>query len=345
MYKRMHFEWLDEVNTLPNIYSESDLKNKSDYFSVSPTFRINGEMIKRWHNNTISFNDINIPNFGYISIPDIEQFSLFKSDKSTGLLTHDFKLPPLLDEDNKIIRPSAKVSLSIYEMTLKVILERNSDLLVQEFPEKIDITIDCFVPQSLEKSSIYNDLTIENRIVPAEIKFTFSNKETKATKCTPIYVSNKHILMGITNKVNYSHRGIITVKDNILPWYPVNLSHIRLLTGVSTTTLSEIRHGKKDITRLLKSTGNILTKYSYIRFLDAYMHFLIYSMNSKLEIGKYLDNHLNIDLSKIFDNSETGQEVVITTKEVTSSDEGYRFSFNLDSKKDVTIYLTIKLVD
>lgn len=296
-YKRSDFKWLDDVHRIPNPYlSESgDFLIQSpdgDVFDCySPKFRLNGDLVKRWHSHRVVFDPIFVDGYGWIDVPAIDYFSLHDRSYESGeaWFQQTFVLPESTTGAYKY--KESVVILDLHRMTL--IIRSGSDSYVH-------YDIDRFEPVGSDIDPETRQLTIRNRIVLERFSDGIASDDfmTMYYHQSRVEDVNIHkIMMGAVNEVCYDHKGdTFRLDDNILPWYPVNLSHISSLTGISVSSLSDIRKGRTKLENMSISTSKVLTQYGNIRFLDANMH--RWFMQSTSNVGSKPKDSLSINHRK-----------------------------------------------
>lgn len=303
--ERTELNWLDDIHDLPNVFNTST-ESKTDVskmdFSIyaddgelidtySPEQRLLGEVMKRWHNNYVQFDPMYLNGLGVIRPNHIGVFSLFEKSNENHFskYTSDITVSDIFDDG--VADRQGSVTFNFHDMTLIITLE--SDDGVHDI---YTYMIDRILPYKAYWLTDTKQYVISNRIVLNE-RSEFEpmtddddghkDADTKHWLVDKMYgvtsdVSLDMILKGVVNKPDYEHTGLITINDNILPWYPENFTRISKLTGVSATTLSELRHGKKEMSRLSVNTAKLLTDYAYIRYIDSMMVYVRHSDNIQL---------------------------------------------------------------
>lgn len=308
-YKRSEFGWLDDIHKLPNHFNTND-SNKMDMskatFDLYDNFgegeyidtysyqqRLMGELMKRWHNNMVCFYMVGVPGYGYVKIDPIDRFSLHETGYENSYTRHESPIMAFGEGDmsDELVQIGT-ATLNFHSLQLVVQLDDN-DLDFRDAVFTVDI--DRITPTEVWRQCGSDKLVICNNIVLAKDNLDLVvNEQTKDKTDVsdedldqlkimlrgPVdYIDLDRVRMGAVNETNAQHEGEITINDNILPWYPENFSIMSKLTGISTTTLSELRHGKTDVNRILDSTASILTHYANIRFLDAMIAYVRFDAN------------------------------------------------------------------
>lgn len=327
-YKRSDFGWLDEIHRLPNHFNTNQ-SNKTDMSKATfdiydidgeyiDTYsyqqRLMGELMKRWHGNKIDFEIAYIPGFGFLEIPPINVFSLHENGRENNYVVHEFPVNSRVD--GKMVRVGSG-SLDFHNLQITVQMD-DEDLDFRDAVFTADI--DRIIPVEVLNAG---DLTITNKIVLVKEDLDLAVRELMEdlpvdADTTPHemivrgpvdYIDLNRVRMGGYNWANPEPEGKPTIDDNILPWYPVNLSLISKLTGISTTTLSELRHKKKDVNRIMDSTASILTHYASIRYLDAMLASVI--LNTKVFKVETLDDG-SLAARTLYDRRESYKATVIS---------------------------------
>lgn len=358
--KRSDFKWLDAIHALPNVFNmnkenETDISKATFDVVVDgelvdthePRKRLMGELFKRWHGNMVLFRPIYVSGLGFVNIEGISGIFMNYHEQEVRLSEHLFDVE-VIDMDDFNIRHTGHVLIDFVALTMRIIMDDYTE--EGQLDDHIFVrSIDRIIPVDVEYLG-YDNFSITNKIVLDEeenhgarldLELVSDQEDTtkreraiQHTLVGPIAeVDTQRIYKGVVNATNSKHIGSILERDNILPWYPENFTKVSKLTGVSTTTLSELRHGKKDVNRLLVDTAAILTTYANIRYLDAMMAYTL--MNPAIRAirtksdGSWLLNFVSFDYGKDTNEDDTGDVEQNTIDDSFNDDDDVVFAYDV----------------
>lgn len=256
-----------DLDVLPNIYESLERVDGG----LSPHQQLHQMLLKRLHGNSVTFTPVYIHGYGVLELPTIPYFDLYELtgancveeyEKDIALYGESDAIPDHLyctvfELDDGV------VTIDWYHMTFMftfnqgvIDVEKSEDII--DVDEGVYLTsIDLFKPLHVR---------VEDDSLNILLSVYTDNKKRREEKQT---VENK----GTYVHYNRIENGAVVFDDtfDILPEFPVKLKDVSRITGVSASTLSELRHGKKQIDNLSVGTATVLTRYGDIRFLDRFL--------------------------------------------------------------------------
>lgn len=250
-------EYFKKMDTLPNIYAGLEAVEGG----LDPDQRLYQMMLKRLHGYRIEFTPVYIRGYGNLDIPPIDRFDL--RDLVGSLNTHDVSTVPDHLYTSEFEVRDAWVKIDWYCQTLLV---RFKEGVLEDIDEELFLDVDhgVYVESiDLVKPLRVSPRDVEGRTTISLSLFTNSSPESDFRHSRDgMYVHHNRIEYGSV---------VFDGAYDILPERPIKLSDVSQITGVSASTLSELRHGKKKIENLSVATATLLTRYGEIRYLDRFI--------------------------------------------------------------------------
>lgn len=234
------------------------LDGSYEYEKYSPKFRLNGELLRRFHGKRLSFDDIYLKEYGYLSIPDIKEFSLlYDSDSEDDPLNY----PSVIRDENGTF--CGQIDFNVRRLTLKIELEAQS-------PEDDDlffvINIGRISPKRVYKKIIEDEVqTVIHSTLLVSDYVLYRDRDKEVSADETLNEKAGHIDRHI------AYQGAID-KDHVYSQERLYLTEVSRLTDVANSTLSELRSGKKDLDNLSVFSASYLTQFGEIRFLDQWLY-------------------------------------------------------------------------
>lgn len=284
-------KYFDEMESKEGIYDIiSGREELISFDKITPRQRLNEMFLKRLYDHYIGLSIPYTKEFGSIKLPEPFKFNI------NGINQQDMCSYVRFESDTGVV---GRMKLDWLNMTLTMTPESENDVV-----ESIIYTVHQYLVSWMTPME---DFTVEIGLL-LDMSRLDEGRTDEGSILDDMSFNKWFIEQGVLEQ---AQRG-----SGYIPERPVTFKSISDITGVSASTLSDLKNGNKSIDNLTLNTLSVLSFYGNIKNLESF----IYNMIFKQLQSDYLDEYiLTIEHFGIIITKYDGQEIIVDAASLDSA--------------------------
>lgn len=252
-------KWFDEMEASRGIYD--GLAEIGEGTFVSPQERLHEMLLKRFYGHTITLSLYDVKTFGDVTFEESIEFNFEDLAKNGFVSTIPFS------------SSSGSKGIVKLDWKSKYLTFIPDDKLVDDPMDRFFVyRIGQFHPSAV---NVISDFKLDLRLLIDAYSVLDLNDTNDVLAISQEEETKDYINASPDFNMNdvYIKGGVLAPKGlGFIPERPSTFKEIAQITGVSASTLSDLKNGKKSIRNLTVETASLLSAYGHIKFVDSFLY-------------------------------------------------------------------------